>query len=213
VGAALLIDRGVSNGGHAHWRQAWVASTSRSIGEGRDWSSGEGSRGWMCVHVNGPRHGPRHRQLSRHWSCGPASFSEYCNMPWPLNPQKAKSTTQTKAAKASNSYNSRPCGVRQLHNCNPPRPRVPVPSTLIQPAPSVARARLYTPLPLWVSACPDGSDSRCLAPFCRCIWKQTHLLRLHRANPGPSHSHTPSLSCRHPFHCRSGTRFLSTAVF
>jgi hypothetical protein len=69
------------------------------------------------------------------------------------------------------------------------------------------------PLPLWVSACPDGSDSRYLAPFCRCIWKQTHLLRQHRANPGPSHSHTPSLSYRHPLHCRSGTRFLSTAVF
>jgi hypothetical protein len=103
----------------------------------------ERRRGWTCVHVNGPRHGPLHRQLSRHWSCRPATFSESCNRPWPRNPQKVKTTTRAKAAKASNSYNSRPCGVRQQHTCSPPRPG-PVLSTCIQPAPAVARARFHS---------------------------------------------------------------------
>jgi hypothetical protein len=154
---------------------------------------------------------------ARHWSCGPASFSEYCNRPWPLNPQKAKNTTQTKAAKASNSYNSRPCGVRQLHNCNPPRPG----SRFVHLDPTSALCRSSSPvqpLLLRVSAYPDGSDSRCLAPFCRRIWKPTHLLpRQQLANRQPRAQSSIVIHTLHPCrattHCRSGTWFLSTVVF
>jgi hypothetical protein len=90
----------------------------------------------------------------------------------------------------------------QQHTCSP--------SPFVDLYPTSARccsSPLAQPLPLRVSACPDGSDSRCLAPFCRCIWKQTQLLpRRHRASIAP----TPGPVIHTPHPCRAATH--STAV-